>query len=459
MELTRLFLLAFAMLLIAIFLLGRWLYLRSMRIRNQLQMSYIFTNITHELLTPLSIISASVEKLRETQPTNHSEYDLMELNIQRSVRLLQQILETSKSQAGELKLLVSNDDVMQHIKETARSIVPLMESKGINFSIHCKPESMMGWIDTDKLDKIIFNLLSNAAKYTGSQGIVLLDVTTNRTYDHIQIRVSDNGPGIPKERQKNLFTRFYDGDYRRNRTMGTGLGLALTRDLVYLNRGSIHCESFEGQGTTFIVELPIKKNYFSMSQIDKSPQTHFHIPSQNISDLYTVAKPIHINEETTATDDENAYHILIAAFAASLLQCLVDARECSGQCLAVGKEVAVVVHEDGNLEDALQIGAQSHSATEGREVGQVAYHAALIVSGAGEGEADGHGLRVEHLFDGGEALHQSGQTALRVGGHGLQAHGFYNLLVAADGGENEVGAASIQGQHDFLVVSHNFRYY
>ncbi len=311
MELTRLFLLAFAMLLIAIFLLGRWLYLRSMRIRNQLQMSYIFTNITHELLTPLSIISASVEKLRETQPTNHSEYDLMELNIQRSVRLLQQILETSKSQAGELKLLVSNDDVMQHIKETARSIVPLMESKGINFSIHCKPESMMGWIDTDKLDKIIFNLLSNAAKYTGSQGIVLLDVTTNRTYDHIQIRVSDNGPGIPKERQKNLFTRFYDGDYRRNRTMGTGLGLALTRDLVYLNRGSIHCESFEGQGTTFIVELPIKKNYFSMSQIDKSPQTHFHIPSQNISDLYTVAKPIHINEETTATDDENAYHILI----------------------------------------------------------------------------------------------------------------------------------------------------
>jgi DNA-binding response OmpR family regulator/two-component sensor histidine kinase len=311
MYLTRLLLLGLIALLFALFLFGRWLYLRSMRIRNQLQMSYIFTNITHELLTPLSIISASVEKLRETQPTNLREYDLMELNIQRSVRLLQQILETSKSQAGELKLLVSNADVMQHIKETAQSIVPLMDRKHINFSINCKPESMMGWIDTDKLDKIIFNLLSNAAKYTDEGGVVILNVSTNRRFDRIQIRVSDNGPGIPKERQKNLFSRFYDGDYRRNKTRGTGLGLALTRDLVNLNRGTIHFESIVGQGTTFIVELPIKKDYFNQSQIDESQQTQFHIPAYNISDLNAITAPIYIEDETTATTDEDAYNILI----------------------------------------------------------------------------------------------------------------------------------------------------
>ena len=297
--------------LVVIFLLGRWLYIRSIRIRNQLQTSYIFTNITHELITPLTILSASVEKVRSTSDSNQNEYDLMELNIQRCVRLLQQIPETSKSQAGELKLLVSNGDVMQYIKETARCITPLMERRHIDFSIHCKPESMMGWIDTDKLDKIIFNLLSNAAKYTGERGIVLLDVSTNRTYDHITIRVSDNGPGIPKNKQKNLFTRFYDGDYRRNQTFGTGLGLALTQELVALHRGNIYCKSIEGQGTTFIVQLPIKKDNFSPTQIDERQQGQFKIPSSQISDLHAMQNAVLMDENSTATTDKDAYRVLI----------------------------------------------------------------------------------------------------------------------------------------------------
>jgi DNA-binding response OmpR family regulator len=262
-------LIIFTFMLIAIFTTARWLYIRSMRIKNRVQMSYLFTNITHELLTPLTILSASVERLRAIRPEGKQEYDLMDLNIQRTVRLLQQILETSKSQAGELKLLVSNGDVMRYIMETARCIEPLMSSKNHVFTISCHPESMMGWIDTDKLDKIIFNLLSNAAKYTNPNGRVALDVTTNKRYDHIIIRVSDNGNGIPKDKMKNLFTRFYDGDYRRSQTTGTGLGLSLTRDLVYLHGGNIHCDSIEGQGTTFIVDLPINKEAFTPTQIDE----------------------------------------------------------------------------------------------------------------------------------------------------------------------------------------------
>ena len=88
--------------ILVIFFLGRWLYIRSVKMRNEANMAMIFTNITHELLTPLTIISASVERLRLKTPENTSEYDMMDLNIQRVVRLLQQILETSKSQAGEL---------------------------------------------------------------------------------------------------------------------------------------------------------------------------------------------------------------------------------------------------------------------------------------------------------------------------------------------------------------------
>ena len=149
---------------IAAFFLGRELHRRNTKVRQRLQMGKIFTNITHELLTPLTVISASVDHLREEAPQHTHDYDMMQMNIQRMVRLLQQILETSKSQAGELKLKVANGDVMQYIHDTALCLEPLMTKKNLNFTVNCTPQSMMGWIDTDKFDKIIYNLLSNAAK-------------------------------------------------------------------------------------------------------------------------------------------------------------------------------------------------------------------------------------------------------------------------------------------------------
>ena len=280
-----------------------------------MQMSAIYTNITHELLTPLTVISASVDRLREKAPSNEQDYDLMQLNIERMVRLLQQILETSKSQSGELKLLVAQGDVMQYIRKTAVCIEPLMAKKGLDFSIECSPESMMGWIDTDKLDKIIYNLLSNAAKYTqGDQGKVLLQVHTSKKYDHIIIKVSDNGIGIPPDKMKKLFHRFYDGEYRRQKTIGTGLGLALTRELVYLHGGNIECDSIEGEGTTFTVTLPIAKEHFTAAQIDETHQIDINMARNVILDI---ANRMHkeetkeTTEETPDVLDDDAYHLLI----------------------------------------------------------------------------------------------------------------------------------------------------
>ena len=249
MNLRIIIILAILAILVAAFLFGRAVYNHSMRVKRRLQMGQIFTNITHELLTPLTVISASVDQLREEVPEHNEEYDLMQMNIQRMVYLLQQILETSKSQAGELKLLVAQGDIMQYIHDTALCLKPLMDKKHLTFSIECSPQSMMGWIDTDKLDKIIYNLLSNAAKYT-NEGEVSLQAWTSSHYDYIYIKVRDTGSGIPKEKMKNLFQRFYDGEYRQHKTIGTGLGLALTRDLVRLHKGTISCESEEGKGTT-----------------------------------------------------------------------------------------------------------------------------------------------------------------------------------------------------------------
>lgn len=286
----------------------RWLYARNTRIRNQLQMNFIFNNITHELLTPLTIISASVEKLREEHPDSRHDLELMDLNIQRSVRLLQQILETSKIQAGGLKILVSQGDVMQYIKETARSLEPLMMRKHLTFTINCKPESMMGWLDTDKMDKIIFNLLSNAAKFTPEGGFVTLNVTTNNHFDRVTIQVKDTGVGIPKDKMKHLFTRFYDGDYRSNLTFGTGLGLALTRELTFNMGGTITCESAEGQGTTFTLEIPINKDSFAPSQIDEQHQLQIPIPEASIADLPQAES---LTEDTVPEAGASASRVLI----------------------------------------------------------------------------------------------------------------------------------------------------
>jgi len=273
-------------------------------------MGQIFTNITHELLTPLTVISASVDHLREEIPDYEHDYEMMQMNIQRMVRLLQQILETSKSQAGELKLKVVHGDVMRYIHDTAYCLEPLMSKKGLKFTIQCNPQSMMGWIDTDKLDKIIYNLLSNAAKYT-EKGEVSLDVQTSRHFDHIYIKVRDTGSGIPKDKMKHLFSRFYDGDYRNHKTIGTGIGLALTRDLVHLNRGTIHCESQEGAGTTFTVKLPIIKEAFTKEQIDETHKTDFSIPQNALIDFKAPIYDINASDFTGESSGEDHYKILI----------------------------------------------------------------------------------------------------------------------------------------------------
>lgn len=228
-----------------------------------------FTNITHELLTPLTIISATIDELKTQAPNHNDLYGVMNSNIQRLIRLLQQILEFRKAETGNLKLRVSPGDMAVFVKRATESFQPLVKKRKIHFSLLCDPESIVGYFDMDKLDKILYNLLSNAAKYNKEDGFIQVTLSYDEAdNDFVLLRIKDNGKGIAKEKQKTLFKRFYEGDYRKFNTIGTGIGLSLTKDLVELHGGTITVESEEDHGTEFIVRIPVDRSYYNEEQID-----------------------------------------------------------------------------------------------------------------------------------------------------------------------------------------------
>ena len=255
------------MLIGSFFAAARW-YKERVKTRNSLQMGVILTNITHELLTPLTVISATIYKLKEVAPQYEEDYLVMDSNIYRTTRLLRQILEVRKSQAGQLHLLVSRSNLVSFIEEACENIRPMAEHQKISLSLEKPKAEGLAWFDADKMDKIIYNLLSNAIKYNKVGGKI--DVSLSLGKEQAVITISDNGIGMSKEKMKHLYTRFFDGDYRKQNMPGTGIGLSLTHDLVKLHHGNIQCESLEGEGTTFTVTLPIKKSAYAPDEIDNS---------------------------------------------------------------------------------------------------------------------------------------------------------------------------------------------
>ena len=261
------FMLYILILIGGIFAMARW-YKDRVKTRNSLQMGVILTNITHELLTPLTVISATIYKLKEVAPQYEEDYLVMDSNINRTTRLLRQILEVRKSQAGQLHLLVSKGNLTSFIEDACENIRPMAEHQKVTLSLEKPRGDGMAWFDADKLDKIIYNLISNAIKYNKVGGKI--DVSLSLSKEQAVISVSDNGIGMSKEKMKHLYTRFFDGDYRKQNQSGTGIGLSLTHDLVKLHHGDIQCESQEGKGTTFTITLPIRKSAYAPNEIDNS---------------------------------------------------------------------------------------------------------------------------------------------------------------------------------------------
>ena len=231
-----------------------------------------FTNISHELRTPLTLIKGPIQELKEREelsPKGLQYVDLMEKNTNQMLQLVNQILDFRKIQNGKMRLHVSLIDFNEMIASFQKEFRVLSEENEISFTFQLPDEPIMVWADKDKLSIVIRNVISNAFKFTPSGGSIY--VTTGLTDDgkSCYVRVEDNGVGIPQNKLSEIFERFSQGENANNpHYQGTGIGLALSKEIVNLHHGIIRAESPEGQGAVFIVELLLGKDHYRPSEVD-----------------------------------------------------------------------------------------------------------------------------------------------------------------------------------------------
>ncbi len=231
-----------------------------------------FTNITHELLTPLSIISASVEELKQQSPDLKGRLRGISENTIRLIRLIQQILEFRKVENGCQKLRVSQGNITLFLKQSISAFTPLVRQKKLNIRFEGGEREYNGYFDSDKLDKIVYNLLSNAAKYTHEGGVITVSQSYDETSGIYRFCINNPGELIPKEKIEHFFERFYEGEYRKFHTIGTGIGLSLVKDLILLHHGSVQVVSEKEKGNSFIVEFPILASAYPKEETDHTTQ-------------------------------------------------------------------------------------------------------------------------------------------------------------------------------------------
>lgn len=224
-----------------------------------------FTNIAHEFRTPLTLMQGSLEKEKCIMKANRWQTELektirvMDKSVQRMLRLIDQLLEFRKMQAGKLKLSLQETDAVMFVKGICRMFDDAAESKEIAYSFESSEPAHAMFLDQQMIDKVVFNLLSNAFKYTPAKGTISVSLSFT---DVMTIRVADTGVGIPQEKREQLFSRFMQSSYTGE---SFGIGLHLTHELVRTHHGEITYQENEGGGSVFVVTIPLQKDCYEAS--------------------------------------------------------------------------------------------------------------------------------------------------------------------------------------------------
>ncbi|RYY37838.1 MAG: hybrid sensor histidine kinase/response regulator [Sphingobacteriaceae bacterium] len=220
-----------------------------------------FTNISHEFRTPLSLIITPVEKLlsHPVKDDEKRQYQVIYRNARRLLNLVNQLMDFRKLEVKELKLQVRRGNIVNFLKDVCNSFTDVADKKNISFSFHCDIVELYTAFDHEKLERILFNLLSNAFKFTSQNGAVAVNVTYNKVTHQLAIAVQDNGIGISTEKQEKVFDRFFQDDVPGSiMNQGSGIGLSIVREFVKIHQGTITLDSEPGKGSVFTVTLPLK---------------------------------------------------------------------------------------------------------------------------------------------------------------------------------------------------------
>ncbi|WP_419213039.1 ATP-binding protein [Maribacter sp. X9] len=244
-----------------------------------------FTNISHEFRTPLTLISVPIQESLEEKdlsPEKRKHFEIAQKNTVRLSSLVNQLLELSKIDSGNRKLLLQKDTPTQMIAAWSESFLYLAEQKNLNFKTEILDKKTEAYVDSDALENITVNLLGNAVKYTPYEGEIQLNVSLEKGY--LTIRVKNTGDGLTNAQIKTIFNRFYQTDGQNE---GAGVGLSLVKELTELHGGKISVTSEVGKWTLFEVLLCVNKAKLKNAEIKqtKNPQSLIKVPELGVNQL------------------------------------------------------------------------------------------------------------------------------------------------------------------------------
>ncbi|MEZ0609873.1 substrate-binding domain-containing protein [Fibrella sp. WM1] len=248
-----------------------------------------YSYISHEFNTPLSLILTPTEDMLARKQTDgrevRSNLQLIRKNAHRLLRLVDQMLDLRRADAGKLLLRAQEGDIVGFAREIVQDFQAKADKQRIDLRLLTTEPQLSLWFDPEKLDKVLFNLLSNAFKYTPRGGFIHIRLT--RTDDTVQLQVQDNGEGMTPDEQTRIFDLFYTST--TNFTLGNGLGLALSREFVTLHHGDLQVASVKDKGTTFTLTLPLGNAHLDTSELGPMGSPAAYLPT---NDEWPQAEPV-----------------------------------------------------------------------------------------------------------------------------------------------------------------------
>lgn len=265
--------------LVTIAIFARRIILTMIKLRNKILVEQkltevklsFFTNISHELRTPLTLIVSPLEEISRTETLSlrGKEYlNIVNRNANRMIRFINQLLDFRKMQSDKMQLHISKTDVLALVRDVCHHFTGMAEEKNITFNV-CPPgQEVYAWVDEEKIDIIIYNLLSNAFKFTPANASISVTLTHIEETDEIELQVIDEGTGVPADKLEEIFEIYYEGNSpAESHLKGTGIGLALARDLALSHQGKLWAQNNTNRGMTFILRLKCNKAHFKMDEV------------------------------------------------------------------------------------------------------------------------------------------------------------------------------------------------